>query len=45
MEERPILRPNQARQAVVGHNVRYVLIGSCLLVVGAFIVIAFIMAR
>lgn len=45
MEERPVLQPTEARQAVVGHNVRYVLIGSCLLVVLAFIVIALIMAR
>jgi hypothetical protein len=45
MEERPVLHPTEARQAVMGHNVRYVLISSCVLVVVAFVAVAFFLAR
>jgi hypothetical protein len=45
MEERTVLQPTEARQAVTGHNVRYVLIASCVLVVIAFAAVALFMAR
>ncbi|HLW91920.1 MAG TPA: hypothetical protein VKS78_11555 [Roseiarcus sp.] len=44
MEERPVLNPTEARQGVTGHNVRYVLIVSCALVVIVFFGVAFFMA-
>jgi hypothetical protein len=45
MGERPVLQPTQARQGVTGHNVRYVLIASCALIVVAFIAVALFMAH
>ena len=45
MTERPVLNPTEARQAVVGHNVRYVLIASFVFVVIAFVAVAFFMTR
>jgi hypothetical protein len=45
MEQRPVLDPVEARQAVTGHNVRYVLIISCVLVVVVFVAIALFMTR
>ncbi len=40
MEERPVLKPTEARQGVTGHNVRYVVTIGVILVVIAFIAIA-----
>jgi hypothetical protein len=45
MEERPVLEPTEARQGVMGHNVRYVVIISIVFVVIAFIAIAMFMGR
>jgi hypothetical protein len=45
MKEGPVLNPTEARQAVVGHNIRYVLIASSAFVVVAFVAIAFSMTR
>ena len=45
MEQRPVLEPNEARQGVVGHNVRYVLMIGTALVVVAFIAVALFMGR
>ena len=44
MEERSILKPTEARQGVIGHNVRYVVIAGLTLVVVAFFVVALFMA-
>jgi hypothetical protein len=40
MAERPVLEPTEARQGVIGHNVRYVVILGVILVVIAFIAVA-----
>ncbi len=45
MEERPVLEPNEARQGVMGHNVRYVVIIGTVLVVIAFIAVALFLGR
>jgi hypothetical protein len=45
MEERPVLKPTEARQGVTGHNVRYVLVIGVALVVIAFIAIVLFAPR
>jgi hypothetical protein len=45
MEEPPVLTADEARQGVTGHNVRYVLIISCVLVVVLFAAVAVFMSR
>ncbi len=46
MDERPVVRNEiEARHGVTGHNVRYVVIISCLLVVALFIAVAVLMPR
>lgn len=45
MEERPVLEPDEARQGVTGHNVRYVVVISVALVIIAFIAIALFVGR
>ncbi|HLH48398.1 MAG TPA: hypothetical protein VKV96_03565 [Roseiarcus sp.] len=45
MEERPVLKPNEARQGVTGHNVRYVVVIGVVLVIIAFIAVAAFVGR
>jgi hypothetical protein len=45
MEERPVLDPTEARQGVMGHNVRYVVIIGIVLVVIAFVAVALFVGR
>ena len=44
-EHRTVVSTNEARDAVTGHNVRYVLIISCALVVIAFAAIVVVMSH
>lgn len=45
MNERPVINQTEARQGVTGHDVRYVLVASCALVIVAFAAVAVVMAH
>jgi hypothetical protein len=45
MNEPPVINTTEARQGVTGHNVRYVLLISCALVIIAFAAVAVVMAH
>jgi hypothetical protein len=43
-ERSTVVSGDEARQGVTGHNVRYVLLASCVLAVGALIIVIFYMS-